>query len=1039
MSAPETASPPQNGKISQRNWVSLWGVLVVQAQNAFNDNLVKFVLIGMALAVAHDRPIGQNIQYLMSALLPLPFIVLAPISGFLSDRFSKRNVILWCCIFQLFIFAWLAFFIMNKNVEVAVAGFLLLSIQSTLFSPAKTGILKELAGSKRLTMVNGIMQTSTMLAILVGMFLGGTWYDALLNESNNGWRAAFVPVFYIGLAALVPLALSFAIQTTPSHKKVSFTPKVFYAHILDLLYLLKLKELRLTALGIGYYWFAASFIGLTLISFGKELFPDLDEGGAIGASARLTLMIGLGMIVGSVLVSVLSSNRIELGMIPIGSVGLLGSLLGVALTPPGSHLFYGSLLSIGVFGSFYLIPLSSFLQDASEEAHRGRVLSATNLIVNVVAIIAIGLGFLLDHAGFTANQSVLFLTIPTAAVALGSLALLPRNSFRFLFLILVRSIYRIKTLNIDRVPEKGGVLMISNHVTYVDAFIISAACPRPVRFVILNHFMSVRWMAWFLRLFGAIPITPGKAKEAIKLTAEAVKDGDVVCIFPEGQLTRTGVVNELRKGFELIARKADATVLPIYMDSLWDSIFSYEREKYIYKRPRHFPFSAIVNFGEPVAAREIDAARARTLILDLSEEAFAARPVLKRTLDREILGTLSHQPWKPCLVEHGKNRRHVLKRGSLLAASIALSARWKHTLNGAGDRVGVLLPQGIPAAFVNLALVLAGKRPVNLPVFPTENTSPAYRLADTLKEYGIGSIVTSRALAPQLTGLAEGFSLLDFREEMNAAGSPRVLLERILNYLEPTFFKRRRLALPERNPDAPAFAILSGESGPLVELSHRQVLANVYQASGAHFVWQGETILTEAPLNTAEGACFSLWYPVLRKGVAVSRSLSAHSGDPWDVLTEEDASLWILTKTSQKALEAHGEPLDLPAPFRWAFCFDENADAEALEKLEQQTGVSIGRGWAPDDLGIVISLSIPDPNALVPDHEPQTGRKEGSVGRLLPGISARIDGGQKSLTETGKLSLRGACLPQAEGKTSWTDTGRTALFDAEGFLFLEKV
>lgn len=422
--------------VASRNWLSLVGVLWVQTQNAFNDNFVKMVLMGLALAVAAGTKIGDNIQFILAALIPIPFILLAPISGYFSDRFSKSRVILFCLVLQVVIFAIIAVAIVSRQVGVAIFGYFLLAVQSTLFSPAKFGILKELVGSQRLGMVNGLMQMLTMGGILGGMFVGGAWFDSLLQSRNqatgvsneNAWQAALTPVLVIGLVSLIPLLVSRIIQRTPAHPDTAYSHTIWGRHFVHLGYLFGHRVLRVTALRLAFYWFVANFMALAFLAFGKELHPDVDAGGAASATAMMMLKTGAGLILGSSLVSFLSRGGIRLGLVPIGGFGMALGLLGIGLFPADTLPWSLSIGVVGFFSGFFLVPLTAHLQDRAEEAHRGRVLSANNLLTSLSGVIAIVAGKALDGAGLSASAQVMSLILPLLIVTAFTLGFLRRPS-----------------------------------------------------------------------------------------------------------------------------------------------------------------------------------------------------------------------------------------------------------------------------------------------------------------------------------------------------------------------------------------------------------------------------------------------------------------------------------------------------------------------------------------------------------------------------------------------------------------------------------
>lgn len=421
----ETEEP----SVSRRSWISLGAVLFVQTQNAFNDNFIKIVLIGLGLAVAQGMVVlsidlGNQIQYILTALIPIPFILAAPVAGWLSDRFSKKQVIVASLLLQLAIFLLILFALVRQQVVLAIFGYFLLAVQSTIFSPAKQGILKELVGSSRLGLANGLMQMLTMIGILAGIGLGGWWFDLLLADLNqengvsvdNAWKAAMWPTVFIGAICLVPLAISALIEKTPSHPGKKFALAVCVRHFKHLGLLSHRPGLRSVAARIGLYWFVANYIGVVFISFGKELFPNSKEGGAASATSLMMLCVGIGLMVGSIFVSVLSRKGIKLKLIPKGAFGMTLGLLGIALLDPSGWFFRGGIALVGFASGFFIIPLSAWLQDLAPEDERGRIISASNLINAFTGLVAIGVCNWLDSMGIPASGQVVTVLLVAAGL-----------------------------------------------------------------------------------------------------------------------------------------------------------------------------------------------------------------------------------------------------------------------------------------------------------------------------------------------------------------------------------------------------------------------------------------------------------------------------------------------------------------------------------------------------------------------------------------------------------------------------------------------
>src|SRR4051794_18281969 len=274
---------------------------------------------------------------------------------------------------------------------------------------------------------------------------------------------------------------------------------------------------------------------------------------------------------------------------------------------------------------------------------------------------------------------------------------------------IARLIYRVGARGEENLPA-GGFLLLPNHTTFVDALVLQLATPRRIRFIIDESFYKNRWLHPFLRVAGAIPISARRAKEAVRIAAEKIRAGEIVCVFPEGQLSRRGTLLGLRRGYELIARQAEAPVVPVWLDELWGSIFSFQGGRFFTKWPRHFPYKVAVRFGQPLAPDEAGIAAVREELLKLGEISYSERPSLKQHLARRALRGLKKHPFRTAIIDGIDDS--TISRGKILGVALALSRYLRR--KSPERRIGIVLPPEKAGVIANVAVVLAGKIPVNL-------------------------------------------------------------------------------------------------------------------------------------------------------------------------------------------------------------------------------------------------------------------------------------------------------------------------------------
>jgi acyl-[acyl-carrier-protein]-phospholipid O-acyltransferase/long-chain-fatty-acid--[acyl-carrier-protein] ligase len=646
---------------TRRQWTGYWSMIVQQTQNAFNDKMAQFILIPLAGALAFRMPMPGGaelgVESAAGLMITLPFVLLAPIAGWLSDRFSKRNVMLGCALLQLIVLLWICGAIWLKNLPLALVGFFMLAVQSAFFSPAKIGINKELVGSRHLGFATSMQQMTAMLAILVGQIIAGWLFDRRYQElglsSSHAWLAALEPMRVLTILAVPALVLAWIIPRVPAQGGGPFTAKVTVSHFAHLAELWRDPPLRRGALGVAFFWGFGGFINLWSVKLAKEISGGGEGFGTL--SSMFMAAASLGMAAGFGCASFLLRRRIELGWVPLAGLAMTASSVALAFCPTGSAAAYlrllesnpftfvctspGETLFLTVLGllafssAIFLAPLNAWMQDHYPPAKRGELQAAVNLQDCLAGILAVAViaAFEISNkalgvaplAGF--RMQMIFISITCLIATLFIIRMLPADFIRVIGVGLIRTIYRIRTAHPERLPAKGGVLLLPNHVTYADAFFISAACSRPVRFVMDEAFTARPAIRVFTGIFATVNIRRDQPLEAIRIVIRALKDGEVVCLFPEGQLTRTGALATLQRGFELIARKAGHPLIPVWNDGSWGSIFSFERNRFFRKVPHHLKYGITVAFGQAIDPETADLESVRNGMLAASSDAVARR------------------------------------------------------------------------------------------------------------------------------------------------------------------------------------------------------------------------------------------------------------------------------------------------------------------------------------------------------------------------------------------------------------------------------
>ena len=409
-----------------------------------------------------------------------------------------------------------------------------------------------------------------------------------------------------------------------------------------------------------------------------------------------------------------------------------------------------------------------------------------------------------------------------------------------------RLFYRVTTIGRDQVPP-GGVLLLPNHITWIDAIVLQVAFRRPIRFMLDEAFYRNRYLHPMLRAVGCIPITPRKAKDAMREAAAKIRAGEIVCLFPEGELSRSGSLLRLRRGYEIIARHAEAPVVPVWLDRLWGSIFSFQGGRFFTKWPREFPYRVMVAFGKPLPPHEADIGTVREELLKIGEICYSHRPILRRHLARACLRGLKRNPSRIALTDGLDGS--TLSRGKLLGAALALSRHLKKACSE--SRIGIVLPPGKGGVVANLAVVLAGKIPVNL-----NFTSPRDSIESAKEQAALNTIVTARLLAKRLEDFPWTPQVIHL-DELLPPMKRTIAVWWILGLALPSRVLARLLKLPRTGDHAEALLLFtSGSSGKPkgVVLSHRNILGNVSQFAAVLDAKKDEIVLASLPFFTASVA-----------------------------------------------------------------------------------------------------------------------------------------------------------------------------------------
>jgi acyl-[acyl-carrier-protein]-phospholipid O-acyltransferase/long-chain-fatty-acid--[acyl-carrier-protein] ligase len=1008
-----------------------WSLIVTQFQGAFNDNAVKFLVFYLILEMNLAEHLRQRYLGIISVLFALPFILFSMTGGFLADRFSKRRVTIGTKVFEVGVMLFATFALLRRSLPLEFASIFLISTQAALFGPSKYGLLPELLPPKRLSWGNGIIELGTFFAAIAGQVASG--FLAFHFRDRPAFAGIALLSFTIfGLAT--SLGITRVPQANPQHK--------FHWNPLGDLWerigeIRRDRVLSWAVLGNTYLFFLAALLQITILLYGHDVL-HLDE----VHTSYLQAAIGVGIGVGSLAAGYLSGGKIEYGLIPLGALGI--TVFSFLVSRRGlSTLHVGTLVGfVGFFGGFFAVPLGALIQHRPAPERKGGVIAAANLLSFVGISIAGGAYYLMAEF-FHLTPARIFLAgaVMTLAASFYTVYLLPDSLLRLVLWVLTHTLYSIKVEGRDNIPERGGALFVCNHMSMADACLLMASTDRAIRFLMFKDSYEHPLIKPFARILRVIPISsqlrPREMIHSLRTATEAIQDGEVVGIFAEGQMTRIGQMLPFRRGFERIMKGVEAPIIPVNLDGVWGSIFSFERGRFLWKLPRKIPYPITVSYGKPMPSTATPF-EVRQAVQDLSALAFQNRKARMRTLGRELVHTARRHPFRFAMAD---GRVPKLRFGATLLRSIFLARRLRKEWKGQ-RMVGILLPPSVGGALVNFAATLSGKIPVNLNYTASNDV-----LASCARQCELETVITSKAFlehvplqVPGRTLLLEDLAAIPHTSEKFAAFFlgwivPPRRLEKLLGHATPT-----------QIDDLATIIFSSGSTGDPkgVMLSHFNIGSNIEQAGQAFMLNRHDTFLGILPFFHSFGFTVTLWLPAVQGFGVVYHPNPLDLTAIRELVRKYEVTFLLATPTFLQAYMRRCEPED----FGSLHCVMTGAE-KLPERLalafEDKFGIRPLEGYGATECSPVVSVNTRDFRA--PGFR-QVGAKRGRIGHPLPGISVRIADPDTlepvPLGQPGLLLVRGPNVMQGylgrPDKTAevirdgWYVTGDIAAIDEDGFL-----
>ncbi|MGE3242850.1 MAG: AMP-binding protein, partial [Pirellulales bacterium] len=888
----------------------------------------------------------------------------------------------------------------------------------------------------------------------VGTLLGN-WLASPEVTGNLGqehwWKSAVV---LIGLAVagwftslmIMPLQAAFPSRT------FSWNPvNIARQTIRDVQTLAMDRAMLRVGLGIMFFWSLALLVQLNIDQFaiagGAE---DQTQVGPLLAA----IIVGMGL--GCVLAGLWSGGKVELGILPLGAGGvalfsyLLYTVEGELVAPsatftPSYAAACAFLVGLGVSAGLFDVPLQAFMQDQSPPEHRGAILAASNFLTFSGMLIASFAWWFLRTPvvgiELTPRQVFLLGGLATIPVFIYIVFVIPQATIKFGAWLLAHTFYRIRIQQRENLPEQGGAILVPNHISWVDGLLLFCTSPRPVRMILDGGLLTNWWTRGICKIVGAIPIrnTPKAARYAIETAREALQNGELVCIFPEGGITRSGQLQSFKSGVLEIQRDTGAPIVPVYLDELWGSIFSFRGGRFFWKWPSAVPRSVSIWFGKPIHDPP-DIFTVRQAVQDLGADAVSQRKSRSIALPRLMIRNCRKSMFRWKIADSSGME---FTGGELLMRTIILRRLLnRHVLDDDDKIVGILMPPTVAACVTNAALSMAGRVTANL-----NYTSSVDTLNASLRKVGIRKVVTSRKVMEKLNlQLDTKFIYLEDMRDWVTRGDK--LAGALGAFATPAWLLDRILGLTKiGGDDLLTIIFTSGSTGTpkAVMLTHHNIGTNVQSIEQVVHPRVNDVVLGIVPFFHSLGFMVTLWGPLLLEVRVAYHYSPLEAKQIGQLVRARKATIMLATPTFLRSYIKRCEADDLKS-LEVVVAGAEKLPIPLCDAFAQKFGVRPIEGYGTTELSPLVSVNVPASRS----QSSEVDCKEGSVGRPVPSVSVTIVDPETRepvpVGIPGMLLVKGPNVmkgymhdPEATAKVmhnGWYITGDIAKLDSDGFIYI---
>ncbi|WP_373818209.1 acyl-[ACP]--phospholipid O-acyltransferase [Glaesserella sp.] len=966
--------------------------LAIAFLNASVD-LAHKITIQNVLLKSFDGNTLVVLTALINAMILLPFIFLFSPSGFINDKYSQTKVIRVSAVSAIFITAAILLSYLGGAFEVAFILTLILATQSAIYSPAKYSIIKQIVGTDNLGRANGIIQALTIVAILFSSFAFSFLFETFYVEGDNP-SAILSSMSIIGISLVVFSVIEaifafripfFKADEPRRHETFEMKKYLSLGYLKQNMRLLRRdKNIWLSIVGLSIFWGVSQVIVAAFPAHYKAIF---DSDNAIVIQAILAVS-GIGLIVGSTIAGSMSKHHIEHGIVPVGALGIFLAIFFLASSSSVAVMTFCSFL-FGAFGGMFIVPLNATIQFFAPEKSSGKIMAGNNFVQNVSMVIFLLLSIAFVSANIATTGLLLFAAFICLIGSFYAVIQLPHLFTRLLLLPILKTGYRFNVEGLKNLPQSGGVLLLGNHISWIDWMVLQAASPRAVKFVMYRGIYNKWYLKWFLKWFKVIPIGAGSSKESIEQVRQLLANGEVVALFPEGHISYNGQINEFQRGFELAVQDwENICIVPFYLRGLWGSSFSRADGHYKALTKTRGKRDILVAFGKPIH-EFIDRSAMKQKVVELSFSSWEKFIARQEPFTHEWLDMAKSNLFKTCSVD---SMGMSLNNAKFITAVLVFSKLIRKQF-GDSKHIGVLLPSSSIGAIVNMALFVSGKVPVNLNYTLSEQS-----MAAALNKAGITKVITSEKFLDKLSG--KGFdysSLLSDKtvmvEQLSQTVTKKARTRAFLTaLLAPAWWIKLMHFSDVKLDDTATILFSSGSEGEPkgIELTHKNLLTNIKQISELLNFRKDDVILNSLPIFHSFGLTVTTLLPLCVGIKMVSVPDPTDGALVGKMAARYNASILFGTSTFFR-LYTKNKKLH-PLMFqnvRMVVAGAEKLKADVKEAFRIKFGLDIYEGYGTTETAPVAAVNMP--NILERDSLKElTFNKVGSVGMPLPGTIIKI-------------------------------------------------